>query len=82
LEKNLNALLLVLFLSSFINTTLDLILFLFFIEMSSPSLKDLPKVAFDLKNQLEGFNPDNMKKADTNEKIILPTAEGNLIIKN
>lgn len=44
--------------------------------MSSPSLKDLPKVAFDLKNQLEGFNPDNMKKADTNEKIILPTAEG------
>lgn len=45
--------------------------------MSSPSLKDLPKVAFDLKSQLEGFNPDNMKKADTNEKIILPTAEGN-----
>lgn len=48
--------------------------------MSSPSLKDLPKVAFDLKNQLEGFNPDNMKKADTNEKIILPTAEGKLAI--
>lgn len=44
--------------------------------MSSPSLKDLPKVAFDLKSQLEGFNPDNMKKADTNEKIVLPTAEG------
>ncbi|VVC24197.1 Hypothetical protein CINCED_3A005418 [Cinara cedri] len=43
-------------------------------EMSSPSLKDLPKVAYDLKSQLEGFNPDNMKKADTNEKIILPTA--------
>uniref|UniRef100_A0A2S2Q064 Thymosin beta n=1 Tax=Sipha flava TaxID=143950 RepID=A0A2S2Q064_9HEMI len=44
-------------------------------DMSSPLLKDLPKVAFDLKSQLEGFNPDNMKKADTNEKIILPTAE-------
>lgn len=50
--------------------------------MSSPSLKDLPKVAFDLKNQLEGFNPDNMKKADTNEKIILPTAEGNYLFNN
>lgn len=47
--------------------------------MSSPSLKDLPKVAFDLKSQLEGFNPDNMKKADTNEKIILPTAAGIII---
>lgn len=44
--------------------------------MSSPSLKDLPKVALDLKSQLEGFNHDNMKKADTTEKIILPTAEG------
>lgn len=42
----------------------------------SPSLKDLPKVAFDLKSELEGFNTDNMKKADTNEKIVLPTAEG------
>lgn len=46
--------------------------------MSSPLLKDLPKVAVDLKSQLEGFNPDNMKKADTNEKIVLPTAEGNI----
>lgn len=44
--------------------------------MSSPSLKDLPKVAFDLKSQLEGFDPENMKKANTNEKIILPTAAG------
>lgn len=49
---------------------------MFLTEMSSPSLKDLPKVAFDLKSELEGFNPDNMKKADTNEKIILPTAAG------
>jgi len=49
--------------------------------MSSPSLKDLPKVAFDLKSELEGFNPDNMKKADTNEKIILPTAEGKCIVR-
>lgn len=54
-----------------------LLIFFFFLEMSSPLLKDLPKVALDLKSQLEGFNPDNMKKADTNEKIILPTAEGN-----
>lgn len=45
--------------------------------MSSPSLKDLPKVSFDLKNQLEGFNPDQMKNVDTNEKVILPTAAGN-----
>ena len=42
----------------------------------SPSLKDLPKVAVDLKSQLEGFNPDNMKRASTTEKNVLPTAEG------
>ncbi|KAG8250699.1 hypothetical protein J6590_096110 [Homalodisca vitripennis] len=41
--------------------------------MTSPSSpKNLPN---DLKSQLEGFNTDNMKKADTNEKIVLPTAE-------
>lgn len=44
--------------------------------MSSPTLSDLPKVAVDLKSQLEGFNPNNMKHAVTQEKTILPTAEG------
>lgn len=42
--------------------------------MSSPSS---PKnLRDDIKNELEGFNVDNMKKTDTKEKIILPTAEG------
>lgn len=45
--------------------------------MAAPALKDLPKVATDLKTQLEGFNPDKLKNADTQEKIVLPTAEGN-----
>lgn len=40
---------------------------------TTASPKNLPN---DLKNQLEGFNPDKMKKADTAEKIVLPTAEG------
>lgn len=44
---------------------------------SSVSLKDLPKVAPDLKTQLEGFNHDNMKRANTAEKNVLPTAQGN-----
>ena len=43
--------------------------------MAAPALKDLPKVATDLKTQLEGFNPDKLKNADTQEKIVLPTAE-------
>lgn len=47
--------------------------------MSTVPLKDLPKVASAFKSELEGFNQDNMKKADTNEKIILPTAEGKVI---
>lgn len=33
----------------------------------------------ELKSQLEGFNHNKMKKADTNEKIVLPTAEGKVI---
>lgn len=41
-----------------------------------PALKDLPKVAIDLKSQLEGFSPESLKNTDTQEKIILPTAEG------
>lgn len=42
----------------------------------SPKLKDLPKVSDDLKTQLEGFDHDKMKHADTQEKIVLPTAAG------
>lgn len=44
--------------------------------MSNPSLKDLPKVALDLKSELEGFNHGCMKKAATAEKNVLPSAEG------
>lgn len=44
--------------------------------MSSPALKDLPKVAIDLKSQLEGFSTEKLKNIDTQEKIVLPTAEG------
>ena len=40
------------------------------------ALKDLPNIANDLKSQLEGFSPDKLKNIDTQEKIILPTAEG------
>ena len=42
----------------------------------SPSLKDLPKVAIDLKSQLEGFNHQCLKDVDTNEKNVLPSAQG------
>lgn len=44
--------------------------------MSTPKLEDLPKVAVDLKSQLEGFSTDKLKDTVTNEKIVLPTAEG------
>lgn len=44
--------------------------------MSTPKLEDLPKVAVDLKSQLEGFSTDNLKDTVTQEKIVLPTAEG------
>lgn len=47
----------------------------------TPALKDLPKVAVDLKSQLEGFNTSCLRDVDTNEKIILPSAEGT-ILKN
>ncbi|KAG5891950.1 hypothetical protein JTB14_002224 [Gonioctena quinquepunctata] len=40
-----------------------------------PSLKDLPKVAGDLKSELEGFKSSNLKNADTQEKVVLPSAE-------
>lgn len=44
--------------------------------MASPALKDLPKVAVDLKSQLESFSADSLKNANTEEKVLLPTAEG------
>lgn len=50
----------------------------FFADMAceAPALKDLPKVAGDLKSELEGFKTTCLKNADTQEKIVLPTAEG------
>lgn len=62
--------------------SLSLFLFIFLIQkttiftMSAPKLEDLPKVAVDLKSQLEGFSTDNLKDTVTQEKIVLPTAEG------
>lgn len=44
--------------------------------MAAPALKDLPKVAVDLKSQLESFSPNSLKNAETEEKFVLPTAEG------
>ena len=44
-------------------------------SVDAPSLKDLPKVATDLKSQLEGFNQSCLRDVDTNEKIVLPSAE-------
>lgn len=59
-------------------------MFFYFMQMScpvpaAPALKDLPRVAGDLKSELEGFKTDNLKNADTQEKIVLPSAEGMLI---
>lgn len=45
-------------------------------SVDAPSLKDLPKVAVDLKSQLEGFNTSCLRDVDTNEKIVLPSAQG------
>lgn len=47
--------------------------------MASPALKDLPKVDMDLKSQLETFSPKNLKIASTEEKCVLPTAEGKFL---
>ncbi|TDG38424.1 hypothetical protein AWZ03_015154, partial [Drosophila navojoa] len=41
----------------------------------APALKDLSKVAENLKSQLEGFNTEKLKNASIQEKTILPTAE-------
>lgn len=42
----------------------------------APSVKDLPRVSGDFKSELEGFKATNLKNADTQEKIVLPSAEG------
>lgn len=39
-------------------------------------MKDLPRVEATLKSQLEEFNPKKLKDVATEEKIVLPTAEG------
>lgn len=44
--------------------------------MAAPALKDLPKVDVNLKSQLEGFSTESLKNANTEEKIVLPTADG------
>ena len=43
---------------------------------ATPALKDLPKVPDTLKTQLEGFNHEQMKHASTQERNVLPSAEG------
>lgn len=42
----------------------------------APALKDLPRVAGDFKSELEGFKPGSLKNTDTQEKMVLPSAEG------
>lgn len=59
------------------------ICFIFSLQMScpvpaAPALKDLPRVTGDFKSELEGFKTDNLKNTDTQEKIVLPSAEGML----
>jgi hypothetical protein len=45
-------------------------------ELGSPTLENLPKVDADFKAELEKFKPELMKKASTQEKGVLPSAEG------
>lgn len=46
--------------------------------VQSPSLEELPKVQSDLKDQLEHFNTQSLKNIEPQEKVVLPTAEGEL----
>ena len=46
---------------------------------TSPTLKDLPKVAPNVKSELEGFTPDKLKHTETQEKVVLPTKEGEFL---
>lgn len=51
-------------------------------KMATPALKDLPKVDDDLKSQLEGFSANKLSHTETQEKNLLPSAEGKLLIRN
>lgn len=42
--------------------------------MSSPAKEELPKIASDLKTELE--QEHQLKPADTEEKVVLPSKEG------
>lgn len=44
--------------------------------MATPALKDLPKVDETLKSQLEGFSTNRLSHTETQEKVVLPSAEG------
>lgn len=46
--------------------------------MAAPALKDLPKVDETLKSQLEGFSTNRLSHTETQEKVVLPSAEGEL----
>ncbi|KAK2717696.1 hypothetical protein QYM36_006467, partial [Artemia franciscana] len=43
--------------------------------MASPSVKNLPKADDILKTQLENFSQSKLKDVETQEKLVLPTAE-------
>ena len=47
---------------------------------SEVAMKDYKKVDLDLKTQLESFDTEKLSKADTQEKMILPTAEGIFLV--
>ena len=49
-------------------------------DVQTPKLEDLPKVAENLKSQLEQFNQGALKDVETQEKVVLPTSEGDYII--
>lgn len=62
-----------------INRILSFYFYRFRLKMASPALKDLPRVDVTLKSQLEGFKTENLKDVDTQEKVVLPSAEGTSI---
>lgn len=48
-------------------------------DVQSPTLEELPKVQSDLKSQLEHFDTQSLKNIEPQEKVVLPTAEGDYI---
>lgn len=50
-------------------------------QVQSPTLEELPKVQSDLKSQLEHFDQQSLKNIEPQEKVVLPTAEGNQTIR-